>query len=207
MMFSGGTYEMASLSAQMTGSYLFTDLRAKWAIIEHDRKPHNAETEVWSPFAKAVQNSKLHYLNNLSLDHALKLRTEGRLENLRSFLTQVWERVRGDEPFNEQAAVHLANGLMAAIGEADAEWDQIKKDIVKYFGASASAGAISAGPAIAAGHAMWLAAAWALPVSPCGPVFNEKLILRRIQPHSLWIYTTPERGMSVPPTAVRSVTE
>lgn len=28
--FSGGTYQMACLSAQMSGSYLFTDLRVKW---------------------------------------------------------------------------------------------------------------------------------------------------------------------------------
>jgi hypothetical protein len=159
MKFSGGTYEMASLTAQMAGSYLFTDLQAKWAMIENDRKQSGPETEVWSPFAKAVQNAKLHYLNNLSLDHALKLRTEGRLENLRSFLTGVWEKVRGNEPFNEQTAIHLANDLTAAVGEADAEWNQIKKDLVKIVGTSLSAGAMSAGPAIAAGHALWLAAA------------------------------------------------
>jgi SEC-C motif len=159
MIFSGGTYEMASLTAQMAGSYLFTDLQAKWAMIENAWKQNSAETEVWSPFAKAVQNAKLHYLNNLSLGHALKLRTEGRLENLRSFLTRVWEKVRGDEPFNERAAIHLANDLTAAVDEADSEWNQIKKDLVKIVGSSLSAGAISAGPTIAAGHALWLAAA------------------------------------------------
>jgi hypothetical protein len=159
MVFSGGTYEMASLAAQMAGSYLFTDLQAKWAIIERDHEHGTAETEVWSPFAKAMQNTKLQYLNNLSLEHALKLRTEGHLESLRSFLTRVWEKVRGEEPFKEQSAIHLANELTAKIDEADAEWSQIKKDLVKIVGTSLSAGAVPAGAAIAAGHALWVAAA------------------------------------------------
>ena len=128
-------------------------------MIEHNRKNNSAESEVWSPFAKAVQNTKLHYLNNLSLDHALKIRTEGRLESLRSLLTRVWEKARGDEPFNEQAAVHLASELTEAINEADFDWTQIRKDVVKFVGSGVSAGAISAGPVIAAGHALWLAAA------------------------------------------------
>jgi hypothetical protein len=164
MLFSGGTYEMASVTGQMAGSYLFTDLQAKWAVIERDRDHSTPDTEVWSPFAKAMQNTKLQYLNNLSLEHALKLRTEGHLESLRSFLTRVWEKVRGEEPFNEQSAIHLASELTATVDEADAEWSQIKKDVVKIVGTSLSAGAVPAGAAIAAGHALWVAAASVIPI-------------------------------------------
>ncbi len=159
MVFAGGTYEMARLSAQMAGSYLFTDLQARWAMIEHDRKQCSAENRAWSPFAKAVQNTKLHYLNNLGLEHALRLRSEHRLESVRSLLTRVWEKVRSEEPFDEQAAIHLANELTEAVDEAEAEWLQIQKDLVKIVGSGLSAGALSAGPAIAAGHALWLAVA------------------------------------------------
>jgi hypothetical protein len=162
MLFSGGTFEMARLSAQMAGSYLFTDLRARWALIEHDRKQHSAENKVWSPFAKAVQNIKLNYLNNLSLEHALRLRNEHRLEGVRSLLTRAWEKVRGDEPFDEQGAIHLANELTEAVDEAEAEWNQIQKDLVRFVGGGIAAGALSAGPVIAAGHALWLAAAGAV---------------------------------------------
>jgi hypothetical protein len=162
MVSSGGNYEMASVAARMSGSYLFTDLQAKWAMIEHDRANNNAENVVWSPFAKALQNTKLHYLNNLSLDHALKLRSEGRLEGLRAFLTRVWEKARGNEPFNEQGAIHLATDLTEAVNDAEGEWNEIKKDVVKIVGSSASAGFISAGPVIASGHALWLAAASAV---------------------------------------------
>jgi hypothetical protein len=165
MVFSGGTYEIAAMTAQMSGSYLFTDLRAKWAMIEKDREQSGADTKVWSPFAKAIQNTKLQYLNNLSLEHALKLRTEGHLESLRSFLSRVWEKVRGDEPFNEQVAIHLANELTATVDEADAEWSQIKKDLIKFVGTGVSAGVVPAGAAIATGHALWIAAAAAVGVA------------------------------------------
>jgi SEC-C motif-containing protein len=71
MMSSGTSYPSASITAGITGSYLFTDLHAKWKEIELDRESHSAENKVWAPFAKALQDTQLRYLNNLSLDHAL----------------------------------------------------------------------------------------------------------------------------------------
>jgi hypothetical protein len=163
MMSTGGPYDVARLAAQMTGSYLFTDLHARWAMIEHDR-PATAENNVWSPFAKALQNTTLRYLNNLSLDHALKLRGEGRLEGLRSFLTGVWDKARGDQPFSEDGSIHLANSLADAINSADAEWALIKKDLAKVIGTSAAASVTAAGPAILSGNALFMGAATAAAV-------------------------------------------
>jgi hypothetical protein len=160
MVFAGGTYEIARLAAQMTRSYLFTDLQARWAAIEHDRRQHTAENAVWSPFAKAVQNTKLYYLNNLRLDHALKLRSEQRLESVRAVLTSVWDKMRGDEPFDERNAVELANRLTEAVNDAEAEWLNIRKDVVKFGGGGIAAGIASAADAaITSGHAMFMAAA------------------------------------------------
>jgi hypothetical protein len=172
-------------------------------MIEHNRKNNSAESEVWSPFAKAVQNTKLHYLNNLSLDHALKIRTEGRLESLRSLLTRVWEKARGDEPFNEQAAVHLANELTEAINEADFDWTQIRKDVVKFVGSGVSAGAISAGPVIAAGHALWLAAAAMVgTASVAGRDSRRRRISKSIRPRFSWTCGMISKGLTQarPPT-------
>jgi hypothetical protein len=156
--FSGGLIEMASSAAQMTGSYLFTDLKARWAQIEHDRGS-NAETDVWAPFAKAVQNTRLQYLNNLDLKHALQLRAEGRLESLRSFMTKMWEEARGDQPFGERAAIDLANELAAAVGEAEAEWEQLKGELAKRASQAVVASIAAFGPAVATGAALWHAAA------------------------------------------------
>ena len=159
MVFAGGTFDMARLSAQISRSYLFTDLHARWAMIEHDRKDQDVENTVWSPFAKAMQNTKLFYLNNLDLTHALRLRQEGRLLGMRSLLTNVWEKSRGDNPFDEQAALHLAHELTDAINDAEAEWLTIKKDLARYGSGGLAAGAVSAGPMIATGNAVWAAAA------------------------------------------------
>jgi hypothetical protein len=74
MITSGASYPSATMTASITGSYLFTDIYVKWKEIELDRKSHSAENKAWAPFAKALQNSTLRYLNNLRLDHALTLR-------------------------------------------------------------------------------------------------------------------------------------
>ena len=83
---SGASYDIAKLTASLTGSYLVTDLPPRWKEIELDREQNAISIGEWSPLAKAFQNLDLKYLNNLELDHALSLRTEGRLENLRAFL-------------------------------------------------------------------------------------------------------------------------
>ena len=102
---SGASYPSATMTAGITGSYLFTDLYLKWREIELDRESHSAENKVWALFAKAIQNTPLRYLNNIRLDHALTLRKEGRLESLRGFLTRVWKdaaqkiSLRGKTPY------------------------------------------------------------------------------------------------------------
>jgi SEC-C motif len=169
--FSGGLFEMAASAAQMTGSYLFTDLKAKWAQIEQQRGT-TGDTQVWSPFAKALQNTKLHYLDNLELHHALQLRAEGRLENLRSFMTKMWAKARGDQPFSERAAVDLANEFTDAVGEAEAEWAQLQIDLVKRASQGAAAALVAFGPAVATGAALWHAAATA--VGAVGVAFWSK---------------------------------
>jgi hypothetical protein len=80
MMSTGAIYDIAQLTASITKSYIVTDIYYKWREIEIDRSKNNAENRVWSPFAKALQDSPLKFLNNLQLEHALQLRTEGRLE-------------------------------------------------------------------------------------------------------------------------------
>ena len=158
--FSGGTYEMARLAAQMSRSYLFTDLEMRWAVIKHDRRKQIAENTVWSPFAKAVQNTRLHYLNNLTLDHALRLRKENRLQGVRTVMVDAWDRARTDHPFDERGAVDLANRLNDAVNEAEAEWHEVKAEVLKGGGtALATSFASLGGAAIVTGHAAFVAAA------------------------------------------------
>lgn len=159
VMTSGASYDIAQLTANITGSYLVTDLYVRWREIELDRESHNAENRIWSPFAKALQESPLRYLNHLRLEHALKLRKEGRLDSLRRFLHRVWIHARTEVPFDEANARLLAEELREEVAKAEEEWKKIDRDLLKLIGGEIGAGLIAAGPLIASGHGSFLAAA------------------------------------------------
>jgi hypothetical protein len=159
---SGTHYGAAKIGAQLTGSYLVTDIAVKWKEIERDRQQAGAENVAWAPFAKSMQAAKLTYLDNLKLEHALTLRQEGRLESLRSFLHKVWRRACSTEAFDEKNSILLATELTDEIRAAEAEWSQIGRDLLKVLGTEFTAGLLAAGPLIAAGHAGFLAAAGVL---------------------------------------------
>jgi hypothetical protein len=162
-MYTSGThYAGAKITAQLTGSYLFTDLDSKWKEIEFDRENVGAENVAWAPFAKSMQEAKLKYLDNLKLEHALTLRKEGRLDGLRSFLHKVWRSACSEEPFDQKNAIALATELTDEVRKADAEWAKINLDLVKMLGGELTAGLAAvgaAGPIISQGTAAFLAAA------------------------------------------------
>lgn len=159
MMSTGANYEIARLTASLTHSYLVTDIYVRWREIELDRQSHSAENKAWAPFAKALQDAPLKYLNEMSLETALILRKEGRLESFRGFLRRAWKDACVEDPFDEVNAQFLAEELLERVREAEIEWDQIDKDLIKIIGAELCAGLLTAGPLIASGHAAFLAAA------------------------------------------------
>lgn len=159
MLTTGTSYDIAMLTSSLTNSYLVTDVYSKWKEIEIDRDSNNARSEEWSPFAKAFQDLELKYLNNLSLEHALILRQEERLESLRVFLRKVWNEARSMDPFSEANAQLLADELNDEIRKAEEEWNQIDRNLIKWFGAELSAGLLATGPLIASGYGSFLAAA------------------------------------------------
>jgi hypothetical protein len=130
--------------------------------MELDRAAHSAENKVWAPFAKALQNTSLRYLNGVRLDHALTLRNEGRLESLRRFLTKVWTDASVEDKFDAANAVLLGEELAERISEAEIEWRKIDAELARSIGKVTAAGLFAAGPLIAAGHAYFLAAASAV---------------------------------------------
>ncbi len=155
---SGASYDIAKMTANITDSYLVTDIKSRWKEIEIDRKNQNIEIREWSPFAKAIQNLELKYLNNIELKHALTLRKENRLESLRVFLQRVWKSACSGEPFNEINAKFLADELNYEIRKAEAEWKKIDRDLLKWFGSEL----IVAGKQILTGSGYFLPAMIAL---------------------------------------------
>lgn len=156
---TGASYDVAQLTASLTQSYLVTDLPAKWKEIELDRESNNAHNRVWSPFAKAMQQSQLNYLNSVRLEHALKLRKEGRLESFRAFLNRVWKSARTEDAFGDENAILLSEELRDEVKKANDEWEKINQDLIKISGGEIATGLLAAGPLIASGHGAFLAAA------------------------------------------------
>jgi AraC-like DNA-binding protein len=176
---SGASYASASMTAGITGSYLFTDIYAKWREIELDRESHSAENKVWAPFAKALQDAPFKYLNNLRLEHALRLRKEGRLESLREFLRKVWKSASSDDQYDSSNAIILAEELSEQVRNAEMEWKEIDRDLLKIVGPAAVGGLLAAGPQIAAGHAAFLAAAAV--IAGAVPLVNSTMRRRSFQ--------------------------
>jgi len=158
-MTSGASSTGATITANITKSYLFTDIRSKWLEIELDRKNHSPENKAWAPFAKAFQHAPLKYLNSLELQHALKLHQENRLEPLRTFLNKLWKTARSEAHFDDQNAISLADELADQVRIAEQEWKEIDRDLPKIVGAAAATESLAAGPLIAAGHGLFLASA------------------------------------------------
>ena len=162
MFSSGASYDIAKLTANLTGSYLVTDIYSRWKEIEIDRESQNVESREWSPFAKAFQGLKLKFLNNLNLEHALILRKEKQLEHLRVFLRKVWKSACTAEPISEINVNLLADELKDEIKKAEVEWKKIDRKLLNWVGIEAAAGLMTAGPMIASGYCSFLAAALAL---------------------------------------------
>ncbi len=159
MMYTGGTVEAARLTAQMASAYLFTDLDVRWKLIQADRANHSAETSFWSPFAKSVQNTRLSFLNNVGLEHALRLRRENRLLGVRNVMRQAWKKEQTGDAYDEINTLAFTENFASAVAEAQSEWERIKSDLVRYTGVEAAGSLTAAGPLIASGNALWLAGA------------------------------------------------
>jgi len=161
MLSSGASYDIAAMTSNLTGSYLVTDIFSKWKEIEFDREQNNAQNKEWGPFAKAFQEVELKCLNNLRLEHALVLRKEEHLDGLRAFLRKVWKSACSAHPYSEANAQLLGDELKDHIRRAEEEWKEIDRRLLRWFGAELSAGLLAAGPLIASGYGVFLAAAFA----------------------------------------------
>ena len=158
MFTSGASYNIACVVSELTGAYLITDLHAKWKEIELDRRGRTEHFDAWSPFAKAMQGAPLKYLDDVSLDDALALRKDGRLEDLRTFLRKVWKQACDPSSYADVNGQLFADELNSEIRKAEDEWAQIDRDLLKNAG-SVGAGLATAATMVGTGQGEFLAAA------------------------------------------------
>lgn len=142
---SGAAYDMAKRTALLTGSYLITDLEYRWKEIELDRSEAKIDSAKWTPFAKAFQEVDIKYLENVPLEAALRLREQGRLDEMRSFLRKVWRSTGAIDSFDDSNAENLASELREKVREAEDEWAKIDRELLKWFGGIGALGAIATG--------------------------------------------------------------
>jgi hypothetical protein len=140
---SGANYELAKRMCELTGSHIITDRKFRWAEIEFDRKESGIDESAWTPFSKAIQNAQLKVLDGISLEDALRLRSENRLESLRLFFRRVWKKAREPNDFDTSNATSLAAELDDQIKLAKEEWAKIDRDLMTWLG-PAAAGLVAA---------------------------------------------------------------
>jgi hypothetical protein len=151
----GTNYDMAKLVAARTRAHLVTDQRYRWKEIELDRELSGTDQGKWSAFAKAFQAAPLRFLDTADLSLATKLRAEQRLADLRLFFRKVWNNVSAEDSFSEAVATDLAAELNDRVADAEATWDSLDHELLKWL----SGEGIAATGAVISGHADLLPAA------------------------------------------------
>lgn len=151
---SGANYEMAKLTAARADAFLVTDLTPRWLEMKIDRS-QNATVEQWSPFAKAFSEVDFPFLENVPLESALSIRTDGHLAGMRDFMRRVWRAAAPGEPYSEGAAESLAAELREKLNEASLEWNVINRDLVRNAGGAVVA-AMGSVPVVGTAQAEWV---------------------------------------------------
>lgn len=141
MSYSSGTnYEMGKYICGITNSHIITDLNYRWKEMEYDRKVNSIYVDEWSPISKALQASELKHLNGLNLNNLLKLREDGYLDDMRSFLRRVWSSSSNGDSFDKNNIENLSAEMTEHIKIADAEWKSIDRNLIKWFGSESIMG-------------------------------------------------------------------
>lgn len=151
-MTTGTDYTMAKIIANATGSHFITNLSYRWKEISLDRSGLQGENG-WTPFAKAFNGLEFKFLENVPLSVALTLRKQERLKELRLFFNRIWRAAKEEDSFSESNVTNLTSELQHHIVEAEDEWRNIDRDLVKWLGGELIIGVTGA---VATGGANWM---------------------------------------------------
>jgi hypothetical protein len=130
----GTNPEMAMYICQATGAFPYTNVRFRWKEILGVSPNMDPTAAVWSPLTNAFQQLKFKFLDRVDSNFAWSMRTDGRLEGFRSYLRKLWDAVGGDPDLSksESLARDFRDELTQAFRQAQAEWDAIDRDLIKW---------------------------------------------------------------------------
>jgi hypothetical protein len=151
----GANLEMGMYICRATGAFPYTNVNFRWNEILNARNLDQTG-QAWSPLTKAFQQLKFKFLDKIDSNFACSLRKDGRLESFRSYLRKVWRAVEGDVDAAKSEAVarDFSDELTQEYKGAEAEWDAIDREFLKWavpkMGGAALAGGVFS-PAFAVG--------------------------------------------------------
>ncbi len=154
---SGANLETALLISDLSGAFPYTNLATRWREITKAHEELNATSRVWTPLTQAFQTLQFRFLNNVDVPFAQRVREDGRLNTLRSFLRRIGKDAEG---LSEISAIEAyvrdcKDELIGEYRKAEAEWDRIDEAFLKWV-----AGAAAGGAALAGGHLTPSLGAW-----------------------------------------------
>ena len=153
---TGVGYDVGKIICEKANCHIVTNLSYRWMELQVDRSENEIEVSTWSSFSKAFCGTNLKCLKGLDLKSILKLRDDGYLENMRTFLIRAWRDSRGEDEFDNKNIVELEAELLHHIKSAEKEWSEIDTNLMRWFGGES---ALGIGIAVVAGTATWLPAA------------------------------------------------
>lgn len=138
---SGFNLEMSLYVAQMTGSYLYTDIPFRWYEIK------STETEdEWSSVSRGFQTLDFNFLDNVSVEFANEMRKEGRLSGFRDYLRSTYHDVTNGKNLDERNIIAYQDRLKHEYNITKNDWAQIDKDLARWaLGRDGVGAIISAG--------------------------------------------------------------
>ncbi|MDP3177670.1 MAG: SEC-C metal-binding domain-containing protein [Spirochaetaceae bacterium] len=136
----------------LTGAFPYTNRRSTWKVLLESREDLSEVSQVWSPLTTAFQSLDFKFLNNVDLEFARQIREEERLASFRNYLRKVWVGVKGEPDLGKMdgLARDFRDELTDAYRSAQADWDEIDRDLLK----TASATTFGVGMATAVGSAL-----------------------------------------------------
>jgi len=144
---SGANLEMALYLCQMTGAFPYTNMKFRWKELHSVREELPPDSQIWTPLTQAFQGLDFKFLNRVDTAFACDIRKEGRLEGFRAYLQRIWNTLNGEDDLTKLASKSrdFADELKQEYNEAEADWQRIDKDLLKWLGSSIAKGVAAVG--------------------------------------------------------------